>query len=146
MNKKGFTLVELLAVIVILAIILAIAVPSITGLLEKQRENSFESNVKMLIRGIDYKKLELSSEDKEFTDQEEGYQLNTNLANDIADFGGNPDDYQCFVINSVDPITVTIITKSTSKFGQLGVKNATLSSVTVAKSDDEGFPEANCGV
>ncbi len=146
MNKKGFTLVELLAVIVILAIILAIAVPSITGLLEIQRKNSFESNVKMLIRGIDYKKLELSSVDKEFTDDDGGYQLDTNLADKISDFGGNPDDYECFVINSVDQITVTIITKSTSKFGQLGVTEATLSSVTVAKSDDEGFPEANCGV
>jgi type IV pilus assembly protein PilA len=33
-EKKGFTLVELLAVIVVLAVVLAIAVPSITGIIE----------------------------------------------------------------------------------------------------------------
>jgi type IV pilus assembly protein PilA len=36
-QKQGFTLVELLAVIVILAIILAIAVPSITSLIENEK-------------------------------------------------------------------------------------------------------------
>lgn len=39
-NKKGFTLVELLAVIVILAIIAAIAVPIITNVLSSQREQA----------------------------------------------------------------------------------------------------------
>ena len=37
-NNKGFTLVELLTVIVILAIILAIAVPGISKILEGQRK------------------------------------------------------------------------------------------------------------
>ncbi|MBN2299822.1 MAG: prepilin-type N-terminal cleavage/methylation domain-containing protein [Acholeplasmataceae bacterium] len=39
-NKKGVTLVELLAVIVILGIIAAIAVPTIGGLIDRQRENA----------------------------------------------------------------------------------------------------------
>ncbi|MCF7930639.1 MAG: prepilin-type N-terminal cleavage/methylation domain-containing protein [Acholeplasmataceae bacterium] len=39
-NKKGVTLVELLAVIVILGIIAAIAVPTIGGLINRQRENA----------------------------------------------------------------------------------------------------------
>ena len=39
-NKKGVTLVELLAVIVILGIIAAIAVPTIGGLISRQRENA----------------------------------------------------------------------------------------------------------
>jgi type IV pilus assembly protein PilA len=39
-NKKGVTLIELLAVIVILGIIAAIAVPTIGGLIERQRENA----------------------------------------------------------------------------------------------------------
>ena len=39
MNKKGFTLVELLAVIVVLGLIIAIAVPSINAISIKIKEN-----------------------------------------------------------------------------------------------------------
>ena len=39
-NKKGITLVELLAVLVILGIIAAIAVPTVGGLIERARENA----------------------------------------------------------------------------------------------------------
>lgn len=40
-NKKGFTLVELLAVIVVLAIIMIIAVPSVLNSMTDARRNSF---------------------------------------------------------------------------------------------------------
>ncbi len=39
-SKKGVTLVELLAVVVILGIIAAIAVPTIGGLIERQEKNA----------------------------------------------------------------------------------------------------------
>ena len=42
-NKKGVTLVELLAVVVILGIIAAIAVPTIGGLIARQRANAAEA-------------------------------------------------------------------------------------------------------
>jgi len=48
MNKKGFTLVELLAVIVILAIILIIAVPKIFDVINSARLNSFNLSSKLL--------------------------------------------------------------------------------------------------
>ncbi len=46
--KKGFTLVELLAVIVILGIILAVAIPKIINIVENARESAYKSNEKML--------------------------------------------------------------------------------------------------
>lgn len=49
MKKKGFTLVELLAVIVILAVILAIAVPNVLGIINKSRDDSFISTAKMMV-------------------------------------------------------------------------------------------------
>lgn len=58
MDKKGFTLIELLAVIVVLAIILAIAIPSITGIINSARKGSFESDAKMVLQAVKYKKLE----------------------------------------------------------------------------------------
>ncbi|RIV13331.1 prepilin-type N-terminal cleavage/methylation domain-containing protein, partial [Priestia flexa] len=39
-NEKGLTLIELLAVIVILGIIAAIAIPSIGGIIQKSREDA----------------------------------------------------------------------------------------------------------
>ena len=57
-KKRGFTLVELLAVIVILAIILAIAVPAITGIINNATRDAFDSDARMLIKAIEYKLLE----------------------------------------------------------------------------------------
>ena len=48
MMKKGFTLVELLAVIVILAVILVIAVPKITDTINSTKEASMKSSVQMV--------------------------------------------------------------------------------------------------
>ena len=56
-NKKGFTLVELLAVIVILFVVLAIAVPVITGIIKSSAKAAFESDAKLVLKAIDYKKL-----------------------------------------------------------------------------------------
>ena len=47
-NKRGFTLVELLAVIVILGIILLIAVPKIMDTIDSATDASMESSAKML--------------------------------------------------------------------------------------------------
>ena len=48
-NKKGLTLVELLAVIVILAVILVIAIPRIIDVIDSSKLSSFESSARMII-------------------------------------------------------------------------------------------------
>ena len=48
-NKKGFTLVELLAVIAILAILVIIAIPNVIGLFNKSRKNIFLTEAKSAI-------------------------------------------------------------------------------------------------
>ncbi|MDD2490335.1 MAG: prepilin-type N-terminal cleavage/methylation domain-containing protein, partial [Bacilli bacterium] len=52
MKKKAFTLVELLAVIVILAIILAIAIPSISGIINNATKEAFLSDAKMVLKAV----------------------------------------------------------------------------------------------
>ena len=48
MNRKGFTLVELLAVIVLMAILITVAVPSITKIGKSLKTESFCSKVKVI--------------------------------------------------------------------------------------------------
>ena len=48
MNKKGFTLMEMLIVIAIIAILIAIAIPTFTSALEKSRQRTDQANVRSL--------------------------------------------------------------------------------------------------
>ena len=49
LNNKGFTLVELLAVVVLLSILVAIMVPSVDYLIDKSREDNYENLKKNII-------------------------------------------------------------------------------------------------
>ncbi len=50
-NKKGFTLVELLAVIVILAVLVLLAVPSVIKMMDNSKKNSFVVEAENIIGG-----------------------------------------------------------------------------------------------
>ncbi len=56
MNKKGFTLVELLAVLVILSVILVIAVPKIISSINNAKKSAIDSSVKLIISQIKFKR------------------------------------------------------------------------------------------
>ena len=49
LNKKGFTLVELLVVIVILGVIMSIAIPSITSSIERSKDKQKEQIIKLIV-------------------------------------------------------------------------------------------------
>ena len=48
-NRKGFTLVELLVVIVILAVIMSIAIPSVTSSIERSKQKQKDSKIEMVL-------------------------------------------------------------------------------------------------
>ena len=52
MNKKGFTLVELLAVIAILAILVIIAMPNVLEMFNKAKVDAFETEVKTHVKAV----------------------------------------------------------------------------------------------
>ena len=45
MNKKGFTLVELLAILAVLAVLLLVSIPAFIGTIKKNNELSYQSNI-----------------------------------------------------------------------------------------------------
>lgn len=54
-NNKGFTLVELLGVFVILGIIMLVAIPNVMGILDRNKKNTFVEHAKEMIALTEYK-------------------------------------------------------------------------------------------
>ena len=54
MKKKGFTLVELLAVIIILGVLMLIAIPSVTNYINNSRKETYANTGKELIKGASH--------------------------------------------------------------------------------------------
>ncbi len=104
MNKKGFTLVELLAVIVVLAIILAIAVPGISGIIKNSTMSAMKSDARLLLKSIDLKKLS----DDTFNPIE----YNNDMVGLLASLKLNGDNYESVVFTEHNgKILVTITGK-----------------------------------
>ena len=59
MKKRGFTLIEALAVIVILALITVIAIPTITRLVDNTKKESFVTSVHNLMESFESLNKEL---------------------------------------------------------------------------------------
>lgn len=55
--KKGFTIVELLAVIVVLGVILTIAIPVVTNSIESSKKGAFKINAEGVISAIETKRM-----------------------------------------------------------------------------------------
>lgn len=66
-NQKGLTLVELLAVVVILGIIAAIAVPSIGGIINNTKKDAHIANAEMMVSAA---RLAVTSGEIEDSDNE----------------------------------------------------------------------------
>jgi len=85
-NQKGLTLIELLAVIVILGIIAAIAVPSIMGIIDKSRTDAARGDALQVLNAA---KLYVAAAAPEgtitFTDDGDNTELNDYLEN-VGDY------------------------------------------------------------
>ena len=73
MNKNGFTLVELLATIVIISVVMLIGTVSITGVKKKINENTFKTKLEVVINnaerwGQDNKELLSTYQTKSISD------------------------------------------------------------------------------
>jgi len=129
---KGFTLVELLAVIVILAIILVIAVPKIMDTIKDATKASLESSAKMVASQVENQYTVAQTLGKEFG----------NTGSCMEEWAGlNETEYaSCrYEITSSGEAKVTIVGKG--KFKGLSVCNATRSSAIATEGECSSCPE-----
>ena len=111
MKKNGFTLVELLDMLVVLGILMAVAVPNITGILRANKLNVVKSDA---IKMMDTAKVKMSTEKKiEKPGVGECVVFALNYLNDSEDItqgpnGGNYLQFDSFVV----------VTKRTTATGQ----------------------------
>ena len=102
MNNKGFTLVELLAMLAVLAILMGVAIPNITGILKNQKINSIKNDATTMVETAKSKvaRNELISNPSE---QNKCIVFSLDYLNDNDNIehgpnGGKYNDYESFVI------------------------------------------------
>ena len=54
MNKKGFTLVELLGVVIILSIIMLIAIPNVMSILDRSKKDAYLADARKMVSLTEY--------------------------------------------------------------------------------------------
>lgn len=101
MNKKGFTLVELIAVVVIMAIIAMIATPNIISMIDKGKKEDFVSNAEIFMSKAVYM-YKLDKYKNDITLFEGGNKIKLKNINDVGDiddpFGGTYDLENSYVV------------------------------------------------
>lgn len=76
LNKKGFTLIELMVVIAILVVIMGIALPNITSSIERSKEKQIEKKIQLIESAA-----ELYFDHKTREDKEKGAKVSTIIDN-----------------------------------------------------------------
>lgn len=111
MNKKGMTLVELLAVITVLAIILIIAVPQIGNVIKSGRLNSFKDSALLIAKNAQREYMTQKTTNKDFDPNNMNCD---NLANLSDDYG-----YCNVSFDSEGVATVTLAGTNSGKFNDM---------------------------
>lgn len=127
-NNKGFTLVETIAVIIILGVILSIAVPSITNVVKSTNKNRMISDAETFISEV---KEYVESDTIGNTPNDNKYKL-VNIKSKLSKspYGGNYNMESSFVIINNNSYTVCLTDdkyKATTEEGSITVKKGNCS-------------------
>ena len=133
MNKKkrGFTLVELLAVIVILAVILIIAMPKISDVIKNSKEASLETTAKLIA----------SQAEKKYTENQVLDGSGTIRCSDVAKISSN--DYESCNITFDDKGNAKVTIVGKGKFDGMEVVDGTKDSAKASTKVNEEKENVN---
>ena len=123
-KKKGFTLVELLAVIVILAVILIIAMPKISDVIKNSKEASLETTAKLIA----------NQAEKKYTENQVLDNSSTIKCSDVAKISDADYESCNITFDSKGNAKVTIVGKG--KFEGLQVVDGTKDSAKASTKKD----------
>lgn len=141
-NKKGFTLVELLAVIVVLAIIILIAMPSVMGAMDKARRNSLVTEASEIAKIAQTAYADDSANGTGI--KAICYNLEYLVENGYMDKKlGN--DYKGGVLLVVDDSTGKVTTKINLTNGVYSIKDKDPKTVDASKLSGDVNIDNNCG-
>ncbi len=111
-NKKGFTLVELLAVIAILAILVIIALPNVMKMYNDARQGTFDSEAKSIYKIAQQTFLSrMETTEKIYS--------NISGSSDSLDIQAGNSTY-CIKLNSSGKVVQYVVTNSTNSYQELG--------------------------
>lgn len=125
-NKRGFTLVELLAVIAILAILVILALPNVMNMYVRAKKNTFlteaqnilkESTNKFIQEGVNGKKVNVVSNSKNplnLTGEKLTYTINLNSQGKVTDYVISNENYCISSKKSYDKLTTDDVKESCS--------------------------------
>lgn len=114
MKREGFTLVELLAMLVVLGILMAVAIPNITGILRNNKLNVIKSDA---IKMVDTAKIKMSNlkEDK-LPNNGECVVFALNYLNDSEDINTGPNGGEYLKFESFVVVKKIPTSLKTSKY------------------------------
>lgn len=142
LNNKGFTLVELLGVIVLLAIVMTIAVPSIMTVSKNIKKNMLETKIDLILEDAKLYGQDRISTIYNETTKHESYPCIKVKIGDLLDGGylssDKEDDEAGYVVNPVDNSSLN------EKNIILYVKHKRVVA-TMADEELDGTEEKTCG-
>ena len=126
MNKKGFTLVELLAVIAILAILVIIALPNVMGMFNTAKENSFKTEVKEVFKVAQEKWMM----DSMYNTSDHTYSRCKDGCSNGLDLSGRSDLQYCIKVNKAGKVTEYYATDGTFQYSFNNPEGLTIENIT----------------
>lgn len=115
-NKKGFTLVELLAMLVVLGILMVVAIPNMNGILGNQRLNGYKQDAENLVEAAKIKVAKDTTIDKPAVGQCLYFSLDSLDDNDDFTTGPNGGEYLRYESMVIYTREITAGTTSQLKF------------------------------